>query len=418
MASSPASHAQPRPDSISIHAETHGPVSPRTVSRLLLQPTTAFEEFAAEVPEIDQPVTLSVSRLSISSVDLTLVPQLLSDGAEVVSSFATLYGANKVLAGFMTHLSEILGKITQGVDLFNASRLSRLFIADAARLVSDNHVVNITINNTQSNATIVIDGKLAREIITGLRSQSDAPRTLEAGLSDGLTLSETPSSKPIRDNRGDMIDPDSGEARAGGDAGPAEEGILNNPFGSATFGSGGSGRARTIDGARPAGGSDHGENGFRGESTGENQDLTRWPTQMEFDQAGLNTEGELMALAGGHPAELGSRFGPRQTLIDLIDNDPSNVRVIRPTKHSRFPVLRPWRPGLQVPAELSVTAAAFKLRDGWYATLPDQKDSAHLPVVGASDELDPGPEERRVEGEILFDESQGPVGFHVTQVLF
>lgn len=182
MASSPRFEQTPQTEPLfTVFVETPegGRLSADTVSRLIMDPTRAFQEyFAAEFGAGE--VTFVVQRLRTGSLDLQMLPALMKDGIEVVTSFGALYGAGKVMAGFMTHLSDLFGLAARGENI-GPLNTAKVMFANLADLVARGLAVSITINIAGVNTPIEINSRNARSIQAGIAKAGSLAEIETAG---------------------------------------------------------------------------------------------------------------------------------------------------------------------------------------------------------------------------------------------
>jgi hypothetical protein len=177
MASSPRFDETPQtepPLAIFVEMPEGKMLSADAVSRLIMDPSRAFQEyFAAEIGPGE--VTFVVQRVRTGSIDLQMLPALIQDGIEVVTGFASLYGAGKVMAGFMTHLSDLFGLAAQGENI-GPLNLAKVMLANMADLVARGLAISITINIAGVNTPIEINRRNARSIQDGVAKARANPK--------------------------------------------------------------------------------------------------------------------------------------------------------------------------------------------------------------------------------------------------
>lgn len=189
-----------------------GRLSADTVSRLIMDPTRAFQEYFAGAFGAGE-VTFVVQRLRTGSLDLQMLPALIKDGIEVVTSFGALYGAGKVMAGFMTHLSDLFGLAARGENI-GPLNTAKVMLANLADLVARGLAISITINIAGVNTPIEINARNARSIQAGI-AKAGSPAEIETASPGDI---ETARSDKVADG---AIDPR--PVAAGDDAAPEGE---------------------------------------------------------------------------------------------------------------------------------------------------------------------------------------------------
>lgn len=150
-------------ETLTVYATTSDGIDPKVIIGLLTNITGAFDEFSLRFPEDVRP-NLKVIKISTGSLIIDLVPTFIQDGVSVAKFVGEFYTARSILAGFLTHLSEIDVRMMHSKHYIeNFGKGLKLF-RDIAVMVIRGQVSQVSINVLGSNKPIVIDTAAAQAI--------------------------------------------------------------------------------------------------------------------------------------------------------------------------------------------------------------------------------------------------------------